>query len=208
MKYPDSRMRSKNVGILNIIFMSEHNKLLLGVAGVAVTVSSIFGAGAGFLVTTNLPSNIVDTIDSRTIQVQEDSAVTQAVKKVNPAVVNVVVTKDLPKLEQYYYNPFGGDDFFNEFFGEQFLVPGQRQNGTERREVGGGSGFIVSSDGLVVTCGDVPSVKMTVTLSEVNPVACAVNETAPMEDLFIVAANVPSASVPPNCGETVTPSPP
>ncbi|MFA6551336.1 MAG: trypsin-like peptidase domain-containing protein, partial [Patescibacteria group bacterium] len=44
--------------------------------------------------------------------------------------------------------------FFDQFFGgndSQFLVPGTRQNGTEKQEVGGGTGFIISPDGMIVT---------------------------------------------------------
>lgn len=76
--------------------------------------------------------------------VEEESAIVDAVKKVNPAVVSIIVSKDLPKIERYYTNPFG-DDFFN------FGVPQERNNGTEKREVGGGSGFIVTADGIIVT---------------------------------------------------------
>lgn len=75
----------------------------------------------------------------------EESLVIDIIEKSNPAVVSIVVTKDLPVIERYYreYNPFG------DGFG--FLVPQQRQNGTEEREIGGGSGFLVSADGYVVT---------------------------------------------------------
>ena len=88
-----------------------------------------------------------------------ESLVVSAVEKANPAVVSIVVTKDVPVIERYYeeepntpFNPFddflGGDDFFSPF---NLRVPQYRQKGTEKREVGGGSGFIVSADGLIVT---------------------------------------------------------
>jgi serine protease Do len=68
------------------------------------------------------------------------------VERANQAVVSVVVTKDLPIYERYYeeWDPFGGG------FGG-FVVPRVRERGTEEREVGGGSGFFVTADGMLVT---------------------------------------------------------
>jgi len=87
--------------------------------------------------------------------IDEQSQVEAVVERVSPAVVSIIVTKDIPKMEQYYedYDPFGGDSFFEQFFGNDynFQVPQYRQNGTEKREIGGGTGFIVGSDGLIVT---------------------------------------------------------
>ena len=75
--------------------------------------------------------------------------IVELVEAVNPAVVSVVITKDMPVFEDYFeeFNPFGG--FFGEDF--SFRIPQRRQQGTERLEVGGGSGFFVSGDGLIVT---------------------------------------------------------
>jgi S1-C subfamily serine protease len=74
-----------------------------------------------------------------------EETVVQSIQRVNPAVVSVLVTKDVPVYEQYYefLNPFGGSGGFS--------IPRVRENGTESREVGGGSGFIVSNDGMIVT---------------------------------------------------------
>ncbi len=84
--------------------------------------------------------------DSETVMVTENDLVVEMIEKVNPAVVSVVVTKDVPIYEQYYeqFNPWG-------MFGGGFSIPRTRESGTEEREVGGGSGFIVSEEGLVVT---------------------------------------------------------
>lgn len=78
-----------------------------------------------------------------------NSSVVDIVKKSNPAVVAIVITKDVPVMERYYENdPFSGG--LGDFFGN-IQIPQYRQNGTKSQEVGGGSGFFVSSDGLLVT---------------------------------------------------------
>lgn len=74
--------------------------------------------------------------------IQQDYVI-QAVKNSQPAVVSIVITKDVPILERYY------DDVYDPFF--RFRIPQYRERGTEEREIGGGSGFIVSSDGYIVT---------------------------------------------------------
>ncbi len=79
-------------------------------------------------------------------QTSQEQAIISAVNQYSPAVVSIIISKDVPVMEQYYTNPFEGlgPDF-------NIQIPQLRQNGTEKQEVGGGSGFIVSEDGLVIT---------------------------------------------------------
>lgn len=78
-----------------------------------------------------------------------EQAVIAAVESASPAVVSIVLTADVPVVERFFVNPF--DDFFERQTPFGFQVPQLRQRGTTRQEIGGGSGFLVSSDGLVVT---------------------------------------------------------
>ncbi len=80
----------------------------------------------------------------------QQEMVVRAVKEVSPAVVSIVICKDMPIFEEYYLNPFKE---FEKFFGEPFgfEIPQYRQKGTEKKEIGGGTGFIVSEDGLILT---------------------------------------------------------
>ena len=85
--------------------------------------------------------------------VSEENRIVDIVEKVDSAVVSIVITKNVPIIEQYYENgsPFNGfpdDDPFSIF---GIPMPKQRQKGTEKREIGGGSGFFVSREGLVMT---------------------------------------------------------
>lgn len=85
-------------------------------------------------------------------QTSQERAVIGVVKKVSSSVVSIIITKDLPVYKEYYESPFEG---FEEFFGDdpffEFKVPKYRQEGTEKKTIGGGTGFIISEDGLILT---------------------------------------------------------
>ena len=78
---------------------------------------------------------------------EQETAVVSVVEAANDAVVSVVVRQEVPVYERVYeeFDPFGG------LFGGGVMVPQVRERGSELREVGGGSGFVVSDSGLVVT---------------------------------------------------------
>jgi serine protease Do len=62
-----------------------------------------------------------------------------------PSVVSVIVSKEVPIYEKrmQQFNPYG--------MGGGFQVPQYQQNGTQKQQVAGGSGFVVTKGGLVVT---------------------------------------------------------
>jgi serine protease Do len=82
-------------------------------------------------------------------------------KRVSPAVVFIQVEKMVNQPAIEFFSPFGGDenpfgdDFFRHFFGEPSphnQSPQQpRHPNQKQREVGQGSGFIVSADGYILT---------------------------------------------------------
>ena len=82
----------------------------------------------------------------------EESVVIKAVKKANPAVVAITISKNVPVYERYFENtPSPFDDFFGSNGLFDFNFPQYRQKGAEKRDDGGGSGFLVSVDGYIVT---------------------------------------------------------
>lgn len=90
----------------------------------------------------------------------DEAATTESVAAVSPAVVSIVISKDVSKM----YNATGPDIFgFNNEFFQQFGIPfeitpaptpksdtGKNQK-PQKKVIGGGTGFIVTSDGLIVT---------------------------------------------------------
>jgi serine protease Do len=129
---------------------------------IKIIITSVFSVFATILVIGGIGYNqralIADFFLQQTVQVPTEApsaipflSVSEVVPAViaaaNPAVVSVIATKDVPIYEQYFerFDPWGG------FFGGGFQIPRVRERGTEKREVGGGSGFFVSAEGMIVT---------------------------------------------------------
>lgn len=119
-------------------------------------------------------------------QTSQEEAVINVVKNASPSVVSIVISKDVPVYEQYMeIQPF------TDFFGGQIQiqVPKTRQKGTEKQAVGSGSGFIVSSDGMIITNKHVVSEKdaqYEVVTSEGKKYSAEVLAKDPLQDLAII----------------------
>jgi S1-C subfamily serine protease len=144
-------------------------KNFLVVLAIIISVSlNIFVAKAGLL--NDFLQNILNpfnqknassTVEQKTQEntslykpvVDYENAVIEAVAKVSPAVVSITISKNVPIIEQCPYNPFGNlPPDIQKFFGDnffQFYAPCQK--GEKMQEVGYGSGFVVSEDGLILT---------------------------------------------------------
>lgn len=146
----------------------HYSKTLASAIAASIVVSGIMGAIAGFAVSETSNKEIRKIIEqqrgieatddadagkaiknNRSVSIIEDeSATINVVEKASPAVVSVIVTKDVPKLDSYFIDPFANDPFFNPF---GFREIPREEPETEKREIGGGTGFIVGEDGFIMT---------------------------------------------------------
>lgn len=121
----------------------------------------LFGFAGGKLATlsekvhlSNLGKQVVEPT-SEDIQrakesaVAEDQAVIDVVSKSSPGVVSIVISKDIPQLRRgfggfpFFFNPFGTDNLNQS--------PDNSEEESTKQQVGSGSGFFVTKEGLIVT---------------------------------------------------------
>lgn len=113
----------------------------------AVFVAAITGAIAGASVAGYI-------IENGQLVVEEESATTAAVEKVSPSVVSIIISKDISgDFNQTGPNIFPFDNFFDFGFPFDFRFRSTEENNQapRKQEIGGGTGFIISEDGLILT---------------------------------------------------------
>lgn len=90
--------------------------------------------------------------DSNSFCPSQEETIIKVVKETSPAVVSIIISKTVPIFKKHYEEPFKeykeffGDDFFFEF-----KIPRYVPEGEQKKEIGGGTGFIISQDGLILT---------------------------------------------------------
>ncbi|OGZ72532.1 MAG: hypothetical protein A2908_01520 [Candidatus Staskawiczbacteria bacterium RIFCSPLOWO2_01_FULL_38_12b] len=129
-------------------------------------------------------SNILKSSEEKYVSpISHEQAIINSVREASPSVVSIVISKNLPVYQQQFINPFGDNSPFG------LLVPEQVQKGTKYQEVGAGSGFIVSEDGLVLTNKHVVSDKTadyTVITNDGKKYNAKVLALDPVQDLAII----------------------
>ena len=81
-----------------------------------------------------------------------EAAVIRVVEEAAPAVVSVIVSKYVPIIEQCSYDPLMDlPSEIRQFFSDGLNFSRPCKKGMRNQDIGGGTGFIVSEDGLVIT---------------------------------------------------------
>lgn len=139
----------------------------------------------GTMPTTNPESAAVPANPPET-SAGEESAVVRAVARVSPAVVSVIISKEITYNTTGSLSPF--EDFFGQFGFEVPQAPEQPAR-REKRDIGGGTGFIITGDGLIVTnkhVADDPQAEYTVVLTDRRRFPAKVLAKDPLIDLAVL----------------------
>jgi serine protease Do len=121
---------------------------------------------------------------------EREKTIIGTVQKSEPAVVSVIISKDLPVLQRSTRRSTG-NPFFDQFFEED--VPSSAGGAaTIRREIGGGTAFFVSSDGLLMTnkhVVDDSTAQYTVLLNDGRKLEATVVGRDPLNDIALLKVN-------------------
>lgn len=175
------------MGVFLLAFMSTTRTTLLTIFTSAVTtaVVCVLVLGIGRPQAQSLPPLVNNpSISSQgfTSSASEEATV-QTVQHADPAVASVIISKDVPVVEQYMeqVDPFGN--------GSMFQIPRARQNGTEKKEIGGGTAFFVNSNGLLLTnkhVVDDEKAEYTVLLNDGRKLPAKVAAIDPVNDIALL----------------------
>jgi len=169
--------------------------LVGGISGALFASSDVFDNLANSLKNTLSTQQSAQQVSTKTVSVQEESQTIDVVKNTSESVVSIIISKDLSK----FYNSSGLSPF-NDFFYPFNQVPS-----SGLQEIGGGSGFIISSDGLIVTNKHVvsdPQAEYTVLLNNHESYSAKVVATDPLIDLAFVKIDAKEKLTPLDFGDS------
>lgn len=139
VSFKDAQSKKSQINIL-MLFLTAAVGILAGVVGSALIYENKFDQQL------NLFSTQSPTIVREVTQLQDDTIV-DVVDSTTKSVVSIVATREVPQYQQLF-SPF--DLFFGGPSTEQDISQEENQL-FEKQKVGGGTGFFVSKDGMVVT---------------------------------------------------------
>jgi len=120
----------------------------------------------------------------KTVSVEEESATIDVVGEISPSVVSIIITQDLSEIaNQTGPNVFPFDDFF------EFNLPFNFEETEGEQQIGAGTGFIISSDGLILTNKHVVNTQnavFTVVLSSGEQYEATVVDSDPFNDIAMI----------------------
>ncbi len=159
-----------------------------------ILLSFIFGIAGSLFGSAFLGKNsaLTTNFGLRTVQVKEQSGVVDVVKNSSPAVVSIIISKDLNKVPGYSTSPFDFGPFSFDPFFQNRSQDSSNSSTPNIQQVGGGSGFIISSDGLIVTNKHVvedTSATYTVLTNDGKKYDATVLSRDPINDLALVKIN-------------------
>jgi serine protease Do len=165
-------------------------KPIFGIVTIALVVGFIAGLVPAVYFSHQLYQQMVLQEQSKQTDVPE--TIPEVVKQASPAVVSIIISKYVPVYEQGYYNPFGDNSPFD------IRIPIIKQKGTQLQEVGGGTGFIISANGLIATNKHVVSdteAQYTVLTNDGKKYSATIVDRDPLQDIAIIkidANNLPT----------------
>ncbi|BAQ62757.1 HtrA protease [Geminocystis sp. NIES-3708] len=161
-------------------FFSHLVALLMGVV-------IVFSAINPLTAEAQVNNNVVAQVP---VALTEDSFIARAVEKTGNSVVRI----DTEKVITRSIDPIFEDPFFRQFFGDQF----RNRMPQERKVTGLGSGFIVDSQGIILTNAHVVSGadKVTVTLKDGRIFEGEVKGSDQITDLAVVKINSQGQNLP------------
>jgi len=179
---------------------AEQKNQFIRIIVITIVISALAGFAGGFLslglLTGKMPAGLSGVLtqtnnsgNGSQIVTPQETAVENVVKNVSPSVVSVIATANLASMQQNS-NPL--DQFFGNLFPQLNPPSSGSQPGNQQQEIGGGSGFIISGDGMILTnkhVVDIQGASYTVLTNDGQKYPAQILAEDPVQDIAILKIN-------------------